>query len=128
MLLCRSDDRSDAWSNSSSVTVTNCGANFCANCGSNRGANRNANCCANRGAIFCSDARAHCCTDAVADEFRRNCAPDALTDVGTHTCAYASNAGAHRNVLKVRPPLVFNRAHADEFFAAFETALSASTH
>ena len=39
-----------------------------------------------------------------------------------------SNAGPHRNVLKVRPPLVFNRAHADEFFAAFETALSASTH
>ena len=36
-----------------------------------------------------------------------------------------SNAGAHRNVLKVRPPLVFNHAHADEFFAAFEAALSA---
>ena len=39
-----------------------------------------------------------------------------------------SNAGAHRNVLKVRPPLVFNHAHADEFFAAFEAALSAGTN
>lgn len=38
-----------------------------------------------------------------------------------------SNAGAHRNVLKVRPPLVFNLANADEFFSAFETAVSAST-
>ena len=39
-----------------------------------------------------------------------------------------SNAGAHGNVLKVRPPLVFNQAHADEFFTAFETALSQSAN
>jgi 4-aminobutyrate aminotransferase-like enzyme len=37
-----------------------------------------------------------------------------------------SNAGAHRNVLKVRPPLVFNQAHAEEFLAAFENAVSIS--
>lgn len=31
-----------------------------------------------------------------------------------------SNAGAHFNVLKVRPPLVFRQEHADEFLTAFE--------
>lgn len=30
-----------------------------------------------------------------------------------------SNAGAHQNVLKVRPPLVFEREHADLFLEAF---------
>ena len=39
-----------------------------------------------------------------------------------------SNAGAHRNVLKVRPPLVFNQDHADEFVTAFETAVSETAH
>ena len=31
-----------------------------------------------------------------------------------------SNAGALFNVLKIRPPLVFRREHADLFLAAFE--------
>lgn len=30
-----------------------------------------------------------------------------------------SNAGVFGNVVKIRPPLVFSRAHADEFVAAF---------
>jgi 4-aminobutyrate aminotransferase-like enzyme len=33
-------------------------------------------------------------------------------------------AGQHRNVLKFRPPLVFNSAHADLFLEAFEAALT----
>ena len=35
----------------------------------------------------------------------------------------ASNAGAHANVLKLRPPLVLQQSHADEFLAAFDTVL-----
>ncbi len=35
----------------------------------------------------------------------------------------ASNAGALRNVLKLRPPLVFEREHADAFLAAFDDVL-----
>ena len=34
-----------------------------------------------------------------------------------------SNAGALRNVLKIRPPLVFAREHADLFLTAFEATL-----
>ncbi|MFM8312462.1 MAG: aminotransferase class III-fold pyridoxal phosphate-dependent enzyme, partial [Ilumatobacteraceae bacterium] len=34
-----------------------------------------------------------------------------------------SNAGAHSNVLKIRPPLVFEQQHADVFLEAFEAAL-----
>jgi 4-aminobutyrate aminotransferase-like enzyme len=34
-----------------------------------------------------------------------------------------SNAGAHANVIKIRPPLVFQREHADEFLAAFSDIL-----
>jgi 4-aminobutyrate aminotransferase-like enzyme len=34
-----------------------------------------------------------------------------------------SNAGALGNVVKIRPPLVFERAHADEFLAAFTDCL-----
>ncbi len=30
-----------------------------------------------------------------------------------------SNAGAHRNVIKIRPPLVFQQDHAEEFIATF---------
>ena len=30
-----------------------------------------------------------------------------------------SNAGAHRNVIKIRPPLVFQYDHAEEFIATF---------
>ena len=33
----------------------------------------------------------------------------------------ASNAGAFANVLKVRPPLVLEQSHAEEFLAAFDT-------
>ena len=33
-------------------------------------------------------------------------------------------AGQHRNVLKMRPPLVFDSAHADLFLEAFEAALT----
>ena len=35
-----------------------------------------------------------------------------------------SNAGELRNVLKIRPPLVFDRSHADLFLSAFEETLS----
>lgn len=34
-----------------------------------------------------------------------------------------SNAGAERNVLKIRPPLVFNQEHAEIFMIAFEDVL-----
>ncbi len=36
-------------------------------------------------------------------------------------------AGEHGNVLKVRPPLVFTRAHADLFLEAFEAAIAEPT-
>jgi 4-aminobutyrate aminotransferase-like enzyme len=35
-----------------------------------------------------------------------------------------SNAGIFRNVLKMRPPLVFKQEHAEEFLAAFDTVLA----
>ena len=35
-----------------------------------------------------------------------------------------SNAGELRNVLKIRPPLVFDKSHADLFLSAFEETLS----
>ena len=35
-----------------------------------------------------------------------------------------SNAGELRNVLKIRPPLVFDKSHADLFLGAFEETLS----
>ena len=34
-----------------------------------------------------------------------------------------SNAGALGNVLKIRPPLVFGREHADSFLSAFKETL-----
>ncbi|WP_374446552.1 aspartate aminotransferase family protein [Stella sp.] len=46
---------------------------------------------------------------------------DALKDRGFLT----SNAGAFRNVLKFRPPLVFRQEHADAFLAAFDDVLAA---
>ncbi|BBK35969.1 aspartate aminotransferase family protein [Allostella sp. ATCC 35155] len=46
---------------------------------------------------------------------------DALKDHGFLT----SNAGAFRNVLKFRPPLVFRREHADAFLAAYDAVLAA---
>jgi 4-aminobutyrate aminotransferase-like enzyme len=36
-----------------------------------------------------------------------------------------SNAGAHHNVLKIRPPLVFSKDDAEEFLNAFEQTLDA---
>jgi 4-aminobutyrate aminotransferase-like enzyme len=36
-----------------------------------------------------------------------------------------SPAGAHGNVLKIRPPLVFDRSHADIFLGAFDEVLEA---
>lgn len=35
-----------------------------------------------------------------------------------------SNAGAYRNVVKIRPPLVFQKSHADEFLTAFDAAMA----
>jgi 4-aminobutyrate aminotransferase-like enzyme len=46
---------------------------------------------------------------------------DQLKDLGFLT----SNAGALRNVLKFRPPLVFRQEHADAFLEAFEQVLQA---
>ncbi|MCH7945832.1 MAG: aspartate aminotransferase family protein [Armatimonadetes bacterium] len=37
-----------------------------------------------------------------------------------------SRAGANANILKLRPPLVFDREHADHFLNAFETVVSES--
>lgn len=35
-----------------------------------------------------------------------------------------SNAGAFRNVVKIRPPLVFARSHAEEFLVAFDATMA----
>jgi 4-aminobutyrate aminotransferase-like enzyme len=35
-----------------------------------------------------------------------------------------SNAGAYRNVVKIRPPLVFAQSHADEFLHAFDATMA----
>ena len=35
-----------------------------------------------------------------------------------------SNAGAHRNVVKIRPPLVFAQRHAEEFLVAFDATMA----
>jgi 4-aminobutyrate aminotransferase-like enzyme len=35
-----------------------------------------------------------------------------------------SNAGAFRNVVKIRPPLVFRQQHADEFLTAFDATIA----
>ena len=43
-----------------------------------------------------------------------------LKDAGFLT----SNAGAHRNVIKIRPPLVFSDADAAEFLTAFDSVLA----
>ena len=35
-----------------------------------------------------------------------------------------SNAGAFRNVVKIRPPLVFGQRDADEFLTAFDATIA----
>lgn len=35
-----------------------------------------------------------------------------------------SNAGAYRNVVKIRPPLVFEQRHAEEFLVAFDATMA----
>jgi 4-aminobutyrate aminotransferase-like enzyme len=35
-----------------------------------------------------------------------------------------SNAGAHRNVLKIRPPLTFAQKHAEDFLVAFDETMA----
>ena len=35
-----------------------------------------------------------------------------------------SNAGAYRNVVKIRPPLVFRQSHAEEFLVAFDATMA----
>jgi 4-aminobutyrate aminotransferase-like enzyme len=35
-----------------------------------------------------------------------------------------SNAGAFRNVVKIRPPLVFKQQDADEFLTAFDATIA----
>lgn len=35
-----------------------------------------------------------------------------------------SNAGAYRNVVKIRPPLVFQKSHAEEFLIAFDATMA----
>ena len=45
---------------------------------------------------------------------------DRLKDQGV----LASNAGAFANVLKLRPPLVLEQSHAEEFLAAFDAVLT----
>lgn len=36
-----------------------------------------------------------------------------------------SNAGAYKNVVKIRPPLVFGQRHAEEFLVAFDATMAA---
>ena len=36
----------------------------------------------------------------------------------------SSNAGAHGNVIKLRPPLVFDFEHADAFLRAYDATLT----
>jgi 4-aminobutyrate aminotransferase-like enzyme len=76
------------------------------------------------------DVRGHglfCGVDWIADE--NSLSPDSqgaavivnqLRDKGF----LISNAGEHKNVLKIRPPLVFEQTHADLFLSAFEDVLS----
>jgi 4-aminobutyrate aminotransferase-like enzyme len=35
-----------------------------------------------------------------------------------------SNAGAYRNVVKIRPPLVFTQGHAEKFLTAFDATMA----
>jgi 4-aminobutyrate aminotransferase-like enzyme len=35
-----------------------------------------------------------------------------------------SNAGAFRNVVKIRPPLIFAQSHVDEFLTAFDATMA----
>ena len=35
-----------------------------------------------------------------------------------------SNAGAYKNVVKIRPPLVFQKSHAEEFLTAFDATMT----
>ncbi|TAJ93068.1 MAG: aminotransferase class III-fold pyridoxal phosphate-dependent enzyme [Reyranella sp.] len=35
-----------------------------------------------------------------------------------------SNAGAYKNVVKIRPPLVFQKSHAEEFLTAFDATMA----
>jgi 4-aminobutyrate aminotransferase-like enzyme len=35
-----------------------------------------------------------------------------------------SNAGAYRNVVKIRPPLVYEQRHAEEFLVAFDATMA----
>jgi len=35
-----------------------------------------------------------------------------------------SNAGAHKNVVKIRPPLVFAQKHAEDFLVAFDETMA----
>ena len=35
-----------------------------------------------------------------------------------------SNAGAYRNVVKIRPPLVYQQHHAEEFLGAFDATMA----
>jgi 4-aminobutyrate aminotransferase-like enzyme len=65
----------------------------------------------------------------VSDRSARTPDPDganvivnALKDQGT----LLSRAGANANILKLRPPLVFDREHADHFLSTFETVVSES--
>jgi len=53
-------------------------------------------------------------TDAAVEVINR------LKDKGFLT----SNAGAYRNVVKIRPPLVFTQRHAEEFLVAFDATMA----
>jgi 4-aminobutyrate aminotransferase-like enzyme len=61
--------------------------------------------------------------DHKSKEPDRDCAIDIvnrLKDKGFLT----SNAGAFDNIVKIRPPLVFQQHHADAFLLAFDTTLA----
>ena len=61
---------------------------------------------------------------------RKTCAPDpaGAAQVVEQLKArgfLTSNAGAYRNIVKLRPPLVFSEADAGQFLDAFEDVLAA---
>ena len=61
-------------------------------------------------------------SDRTPDPAGANVIVNALKDQGI----LLSRAGADANILKLRPPLVFDRDHADHFLSAFETVVSES--
>ncbi|HCC45864.1 MAG TPA: aspartate aminotransferase family protein [Gammaproteobacteria bacterium] len=57
--------------------------------------------------------------DKIANEPDRKGAIEVVNALKEKGCL-ASNAGAYGNIIKIRPPLVFQKSHADRFLSAFQ--------